>query len=173
MFGGSNVMKQLIYLLIVVVFTACNPDKKKEVSRDQSTFRIDQSSLLFFRNTRTPAYTVSTIPNTQLDSYRLRDWNNEMVPSLPEIVINWKYDEAYIYFNPPFVSEFSIVTPYDSLIIDRPNKMDMLKGATLIYEAVQKGGKVELNGRPYLDNARQREAFRLTLQDYFRLTRRY
>lgn len=171
--------------LAVVVFGACNPDKTKRVSAEGSKFSTSDASELFFKNVRQLYYDKTTMEEAKLDVYRIKDRNkaeDQPVLSL-SIVINWRYDEAYLLTEPNhYLQE---LTPLKILWQDTitrqqgyynfhaGSKEDHFKFATQIYQSIQNEHQFYLikddEKVDFLRDKRSREAFRKTMFDYFRL----
>ena len=100
------------------------------------------------------------------------------------IVNNWRYDEAYILLEPN-----EVIGALDQLKLKWENsegasgqlnfiggnKTDQLKFAAQVYEQIQQGSTFLLikedEQLEILNDSKSREAFRITMFDYWRLVR--
>ncbi|MEQ8925529.1 MAG: hypothetical protein RLO81_06920 [Fulvivirga sp.] len=102
------------------------------------------------------------------------------------IVINFLNDEAYLLMEPSVhFSELpvTIIAKNDStntskeIILAEQNRESTLHFAADVYESVLQGSHLYLENDtaqiPLLSTHQEKEAFRITVSDYFRLTRVY
>lgn len=182
-------MKRLsAFIIILLALSACNPAKDKKVDQTTIGFKTDESSKLFFKNVRRSYYDVEVMEEAKLEIYRLEKRVKESdVPVLNiSIVNNWRYDEAYILLEPN--SAAGLLT--DLLIhwenengnsgeirLAGGNKKNQLDFAAQVYDQIQEGSQfyIAQNGEQLsiLSDSKSREAFRITMFDYFRLTSVY
>lgn len=172
-------MNKLIFTLCLALMhlIACNPDKGKKVDVEENLFGTDASSLLFFKNTRSIYYQLEQRAAGNLDVYTYKDWKklSDAIMFVPQIVVNWKYDEAYVLLEPTFDLPDSVVFSSGGQMVrfSKQNKEGMLMLATTFYDWLQEGKPIMFNGTEMYESMDSKEAFRITLQDYFRLTKRY
>jgi hypothetical protein len=101
------------------------------------------------------------------------------------IVNNWRYDEAYILLEPNgFIQQDTLLVrainsdgqSSDTIMYARGNKTDILKFADQVYQQIQNSSnfEIELNStwQPFLNEPLEREAFRITMFDYYKLVQR-
>lgn len=173
-------------LLIIALFTGCKVDQDKKVDRSKFQFKIGDDSELFFRNVRQIYYDRSS-PDGTWQAYRFSDryHGNERPFILPVIVINWMKDEAYLLIdtNKPLSEEDYLqvivssgyASKSDTLILNERGRERMLEFGSKLYEAIQANHKIVIKSKgrfaPLLDEQIDQEAFRITMSDYYRLTR--
>ncbi len=171
-------------VLLVLVF-ACHPDKNKQIDLTKPKFTTSDASELFFKNIRQSYYEKSEIKASKLDVYRIKDSPQESMPLFPTIVINWRYDEAYLLLElneqlrnldtVKVVWEDSVANLSGTyLFAQSGNKASHYHFATKIYNSIQGGQQMyilEKKGQKlsFLQNRPEREAFRKTMFDYYRL----
>jgi hypothetical protein len=173
-------------LLIMASLAGCKIDRDKKVDRAKFQFEVGDDSELFFRNVR-QIYYDRTSPDGTWQAYRFSDRysGNERPVILPVIVINWLKDEAYLLIDTNellseedylevIISDSSIAKS-DTVILNQRGRERMLEFGSQLYEAIQADQKVEVKSRgefkPVLKEDIDRETFRVTMSDYYRLTR--
>ncbi|MBL6446219.1 hypothetical protein JMN32_07860 [Fulvivirga sp. 29W222] len=102
------------------------------------------------------------------------------------IVINYLHDEAYLLLetNEYLQRQDHIEIDWSgeqgsigTIVLDDYNREGMLEFASQVYEALQQKAhftvQAEDRAIPILEDQKEREAFRVTVTDYYRLTRVY
>lgn len=179
------------FILIMVLLSACKMDSEKRIDRKKFTFKTGDDTELFFKNMRQSYYDKEVNKAAKFDVFRYEDRvTGEDQPILNlAIVINYLHDEAYLLVEPnaPLDNEDELKVKWatneadqadDGLIVlETPNRESMLEFASQIYEVLQQNAEfeVEVDGNyvPVLDSKEEREAFRVTVSDYYRLIRVY
>lgn len=173
--------RSFLPFLVLVTLIACKIDRDKKVNREKFQFKIGADANLFFRNVRQIYYDRES-PDGKWQAYRFSDRNtNTERPSLHAvIVVHWIKDEAYL-----LIESNSMLAKEDMISIVIKNKPDtirlnergrerMLEFGSKIYEAIQakKDMTVLSKGKyvPFFQIDKDREAFRITMADYYRLT---
>lgn len=181
--------KGLFFILFCVgLLSACNLDKNTKVDQTSIDFKTDDSSRLFFKNLRQSYYDLEKMEEAKLEIYRLKKRvvdTDQPVINLA-IVNNWRYDEAYILLEPnsliPNSNKISIHWINENgsegeILFAGGNKKDLLNFAGAIYEQIQAGStfQILLEGKKVdiLIDTKSREAFRVTMFDYYRLVRQF
>lgn len=176
----------IVQLLIILLLAGCKIDRDKKVDRSKFQFEIGDDSELFFRNVRQIVYDRSS-PDGTWQAYRFsnRYFGNERPVILPVIVINWLKDEAYLLIDTNellgeedylevIISDSSTLKS-DTLILNQRGRERMLEFGSRLYEAIQANQQVEVKSRgeflPVLHEDIDSESFRVTMSDYYRLTR--
>ncbi len=173
-------------LLIILLLAGCKIDQDKKVDRSKFQFEIGDDSELFFRNVRQIFYDRSS-PDGTWQAYRFsnRYLGNERPVILPVIVINWLKDEAYLLIDTnellsqedylEVTISDSSTSKSDTIILNQRGRERMLEFGSQLYEAIQANQQIEVKSRgeflPVLKEDIDREAFRVTMGDYYRLTR--
>jgi hypothetical protein len=177
-------MKKIIFLGLLYIIMSCNADRSKRIDAEKSKFSTSDASELFFKNIRQRYYDKEEMRETKFNVYRLQERNPQVnYPHLQlAIVINWRADEAYILVEP------NEHTPVDSISIKWQDKTSGNSGsynfafgdkhahfefASQVYFSIQEAHQLYfiINEKeiPFLNNSKDREAFRKTMNDYFRL----
>ncbi|MCU0419023.1 MAG: hypothetical protein MUC38_05135 [Cyclobacteriaceae bacterium] len=175
-------MKAILFLTGALMLGACTLDGNKKVDREKFQFKMGDDSELFFKNVRAIYYDRATAPDGKTEVYRFADrYTGQERPLItPAIVINWLEDEAYVLIenNEPLDAEpFLSVRVNDSVTVDlrERGRERMLEFGSRIYEGIQKGQDIRVKQDsvfvPLFATDNDREAFRVTLADYYRLTR--
>tara|TARA_Y100000813_G_C24137880_1_gene340905 strand:+ start:340 stop:888 length:549 start_codon:yes stop_codon:yes gene_type:complete len=182
-------MKRLsILLLSLFIISACNPVKDKKVNQTTIGFKTDESSKLFFKNVRRSYYDVEVMEEAKLEIYRLKKRVKESDEPILNINIvnNWRYDEAYILLEPNSaagsLSDIKVIWENEDgksgeISLEGGNKKNQLDFAAKVYDQIQNGSQFYImkDGakKAFLIDSKSREAFRVTMFDYFRLTLEY
>lgn len=173
-------------LLIILLLAGCKIDQDKKVDRSKFQFEIGDDSELFFRNVRQIFYDRSS-PDGTWQAYRFsnRYLGNERPVILPVIVINWLKDEAYLLIDTndllseedylEVIISDAFTSKSDTIILNQRGRERMLEFGSQLYEAIQANQQIEVKSRgeflPVLKEDIDREAFRISMGDYYRLTR--
>lgn len=177
-------MKNFLHLLLLllVITLGCNPDKTTRIISNDAKFNTSDASELFFKNVRQNYYEKNEIEAARLDFYKNKKLLKQNSLLFPQIVHNWMEDEAYILLefdekiaemeqlnllwqdtsgnysgeNYPLVNKkvhFSIVSDIYNHLLDEHQ----------IYV------KIRQDTMPLFPNQAAREAFRITMVDFYRL----
>lgn len=178
-------MRNCLALLILLTGFSCKIDRDKKVDREKFTFTMGDDSELFFRNTRQIFYDRYS-PDGTWQAYRFseRYKGNDRPLIIPVIVINWLEDEAYLLIesNEALASEDEIRViisnpqqKTDTLVLRERGMARMLEFGSQLYEALQYNSKIMVLNHneyvPVLMEETDREMFRITMSDFYRLTR--
>jgi hypothetical protein len=173
-------------VVIILILHGCKIDRDKKVDRSKFQFQMGDDSELFFRNVRQIYYDRSS-PDGTWQAYRFdgRYTGNERPIILPVIVINWLNDEAYLLIESndilseedylQVVISETMTSKVDTMSLDQRGRERMLEFGSRLFEALQANSKISVKSRdafvPILTEEIDREAFRITMADYYRLTR--
>lgn len=182
----NHTMRYLI--ILILVFSSCKIDHDKKVDRAKFSFKTGDDTELFFKNMRQSYYDLEENKAAKFSIFRYEDRVQEADHPLLNlaIVINYLQDEAYLLLEPGESlrdqDHLEIVWRGEAqtggtIVLVNYNREGMLEFASQVYEALQKKASfsLKLEGKelPVLEDAREREAFRITVSDYYRLTRVY
>ncbi|MBO3698788.1 hypothetical protein [Roseivirga sp. E12] len=170
----------------ILLTTGCNPDKQTKVDQDKIVFATDDASRLFFKNVRKIYYELEVMEAAKLDVYRHKQ--RELSTDVPvinlAIVDNWRYDEAYLLLEPneligtqgELAVQWELGAERGKIVFRPGNKAAQVAFADKVYHRLQLGCsfKIQINDTwiPFLDSDKSREAFRITMFDYYRLVKR-
>ena len=176
----------VLFSLLLAGLSACNLDKNTSIDETKATFTTSDASELFFKNVRQIRYDQQEMPEAKLNVFRLGNRSQaEDHPILNlAIVINWRYDEAYLLVEPN-----AYLQDMDSLQVTWQDTVSQQQGeyrwagggkeaqftfASQLYRSIQQGYQLYIKNprgeeERFLDRYDEREAFRITLFDYYRL----
>jgi hypothetical protein len=179
-------MRNCLSLMILLLLLGCKIDREKKVAREKFTFEMGDDSELFFRNVRQIYYDRSS-PDGTWQAYRFSDryLGNDRAVITPVIVINWLKDEAYLLIETNDMltneDELSVIitdqakSVSDTLLLKERGRERMLEFGSRLYEALQAKKELTILSQgayvPVLSEDLDREAFRVTMADFYRLTR--
>lgn len=182
-------MKQILTSIIIsILLIACNPDKNKRANADALKFSTTDDARLFFKNLRQQAYDLQDMPAAKLQVYRHSDRRQDADYPLLQLalVINWRHDEAYLLLEPnEHIAEEEPLHIYWQDTVSRQeglyqfdygNKEEHLRFAGQLYGSILDGHKLfyqpsDTLRLPFLAHYKDREIFRISILDYYRLTR--
>ncbi len=174
-----------IYLFALLLFSACNISEQKTVDPYDFQNEITDSSVLYFKNVRQLFYDKTIHEASKMEQFRLgsRIESDEKPIINLCIVLNILTDRGYIMVEPNMFLQVS-----DTITIHWEDVETQEKGtyqfttsampkhfqfASEIYTSLQKQHqlKIIINGKEYpiLENDDEREAFRITMYDYYRI----
>ncbi|OEK07116.1 hypothetical protein [Roseivirga misakiensis] len=180
-------VKSFLTVCLISLFLSCNPDKRTVVDQASVTFATDDASELFFKNVRQLYYNTEVMEEAKLNIFRLkkRDLSNDRPIINLAIVNNWRFDEAYLLLEPnDLIGQADTITIKWSnadgnngeVLYEKGNKNKQAEFADSIYAHIQKGStfsiKIEDDWVAFLDTEKSREAFRITVFDYYKLVKR-
>lgn len=176
-----------ISLCLILFLLACNPDKHTKVDQTTISFKTNDASKLFFKNVRKPYYDLEEMEAAKLEVFRLKKRNQSQDHPVINLAIvnNWRYDEAYLLLEPNEPLDLSNLelsweneTRGESgrIVFENGNKESIVKFADQVYDHIQQGSRLytQLAGtkKELLNSQKDREAFRITMVDYYRLVQR-
>ncbi len=176
-------MKNLIFG-VVLALAACKIDHTRPIEKERLGFAVADDAELFFKNVRQIYYDVETLPAAKVTVFRHPDRAPDaQQPALwPAIVLSTVEDEAKILIenNAPLDNEMALRvaitqnSQVTEVTLSTRGRDQMLEFATTIYKAIQAQASFAIlvgsEPHPWLTNEDQREAFRVTLADFYRLT---
>lgn len=173
------------FLLIVLIACNINVDKDKKIATDKVKFSTSDASELFFKNIRQTSYDKEEQIDTKLEIYRNRERSKlKDIPVLNlAIVLNWRFDEAYILVEPnEYLSNMETLSilwkdpannQSGNYIFLPGNKDSHFQFAAEIYKSVLSGHelfvKTEKGNQQLFQKKHYKEVFRKTMLDYYRL----
>lgn len=181
-------MHKLIFSTFIIPFLAmygCTLDAEKVVDRSKFSFKTGDDTEIFFKNVRQSEYDLEVNVAAKFNVFRHEDrLQEDSIPWLnPAIVMNYLQDEAYILLEPtPAMAQFDVwevilEKRQDTLRMSLPNRENNLEFASRIYEELKQGNPVMIytgnDTVSFNSYPNASEAFRITLSDYYRLTRIY
>jgi len=177
---------QVISLLLTLCgLSACDVSGGKEVNENEAKYTTSDASELFFKNVRSIYYDKSAMAEAKLDIYRIKErLEVEDYPLLNlSIVVNWRYDEAYVLTEPnPYLQQMDTIQVIwqdttnnqgGTYQFTQGNKDAHFRFATQLYRSLQAEHQLyileEDEQVKFMNRRDAREPFRKTMVDYFRL----
>ena len=179
-------LRYLLCCMLVGALSACHPDKQRRIDITDPKFTTSDASELFFKNIRQSYYQKTEMKEAKLDVYKIKEnILDDTHPQLnPTIVINWRYDEAYLLLEPnallqdldtvKIIWEDSLHSKKGYYEFTQGNKEDHYQMATHLYNSLQEHHQLYVAGKhnrkiEFLQKPAERNAFRKTMFDYYRL----
>jgi len=178
-------------LVFICFFTGCKLDSDKKIDRNKFTFKTGDDTELFFKNMRQSYYDLEENKAAKFNVFRFEDrLKTDSIPVINlAIVNNYLHDEAYLLVEPneyladidplkiAFKIEHDSTSKADTVVLEQYNHESMLEFSSQLYEALLKDAKFKVayedTWPTILSSKEEREAFRITVSDYYRLTRVY
>jgi hypothetical protein len=166
---------------------ACNPDKERVVDRNAPVFKTNDATRLFFKNVRLLYYDMEEQNDGKIQVLRLSSRVEDAEKPIinVDIINNWFQDRAYPmirlseYFNDLERVEIEMRSNEghsETIVFNRGAGMDEhFYFASAIYEGILKKYtfKLKPDGTQLFAEKEERESFRITMVDYYRLVAIY
>ncbi|MCG8318915.1 MAG: hypothetical protein MI921_05400 [Cytophagales bacterium] len=170
-------------MMFCLLFVQCVVDNEKIIDKDKPSYKTTDPSELFFKNVRALYYDREEMTESKLEVYRIKTRSRDTdVPQLNlAIVLNWRFDEAYILLEPgnqlADIKNITLVWEGEgfegSEEFSVGNKDTQFTITAVIYEHILKEHKLYWLNQgqkiPLLRSKQDREAFRITMFDFYQL----
>lgn len=179
-------MKNLLFIIFLMIFYCCNPDKATRIASDKAKFNTSDASEIFFKNVRQTYYEKNEIEAAKIDFYKNKKLLEEEVLLFPQIVHNWREDQAYILleFDPGIAAQNQLkliskdsIGQIDEKVYPLVDKKVHFEIVSDIYNHILDDHKIFLiiqqDSISLFPNQAAREAFRITMVDFYRLVDMY
>lgn len=182
----KQILSSLLIASVLTSLTGCNPDKNKRADPDKIKFTTSDDAELFFKNVRQQAYHLQEMKEARLLVYRHEDLNKQAEYPLlhPALVVNWRYDEAYLLLEPneKILNDQPVLVEWQDTLENKSGryrfefgtKEEHLRFAGELYSSILDGHQLyylaDSLALPFLDKKEDRKIFRVSLLDYYRLT---
>lgn len=182
--------KNAFFCILLLLICSCNPDKNTLVDPNVVHYQTTQQSVLFFQNMRGMYYDLDDNPTTKLKLFRFADRpQHEKHPVLNLLLVNnWRHDQAYVMLEPNdslsrYLTDSLRVLWQDTSSMEsgthrfvQGNKDTHYRFATQLYNSILQGHRLHLLNEqndtlPFMSDEDEREAFRITMMDYYRLVK--
>ena len=176
----------ILFLLLFLLLFSCQPAFKAPAPPADTRFHTTPPSKIYFNNIRSTSYTITTDEATQTNQYQLRKWPDTSTTPflLPVIIDNWLYDQAYLQLKwvaleeepkPPFRVRAYTQTTEQYFSVEDWTWSGQHDFGQQLYGALLSGQKLQLikadsSQIPLFEDDALRSLFRITLQDYQKLT---
>lgn len=180
-------MKILIKAFVVLFLLGCNTEKVRNLEHDDFNFRITDDTGLFFKNVRQLYYEFQEIPprsNRYVYRLKSRDKSDGYPGIYPTLMIDLIKSEASILIEPNAYPQMPLRLNVrvdcsegeeTFVVLDERGRENMLEFANRIYDAIRQGCRlyveIEQEFVPLLATEESKEAYKKTMEDYYRLVR--
>ena len=183
---GFSDMKLIVFAVLLLLFSACKPISDKPVDKNNPKFSTTEDSELFFKNVRQVYYNLERQEQTKLDIYRHKKRQERSESPIINLAIahNWRFDEAYLliesnsYFRN--FQDIQIHWKHEQsgetgiyFLEQKSNKNEYFRFASEIYASIIAKHTLWILDKktkiPFLENQEEREVFKTTMKDYYRL----
>jgi len=160
-----------------VLLVSCHPDKSKKISLEELQTKTTDPSELYFKNVRQSDYFMEELPDAKMNIYRHKGFTDSSFFSV-KIAYNWQQDAAYTMFAVnQDIEAFTLIIDYPSssenIEYENGPVLEQIKLNTLIYNALLDNATFQIrvndNLIPILTSKEEREAFRISMFDFYRL----
>ena len=172
------------FIAMLLLFAGCKIDHSRPIESGRLGFFVADDAELFFKNVRQIYYDAEPLPAARVTVYRHPDrMPAPTEPALwPALVLSSVADEAKILIenNDVLADEPTlrvVITgkgQTTEITLSARGREQMLDFATAIYKGIQQQATfavyVGTEPRPWLAAEAQRDAFRITMADVYRLT---
>ena len=172
-----------LWVVFGLLFTQCVVDNDRVIDRGKPRYSTTDPSELFFKNVRSLYYDKEEMANAKLEIFRIKTrLQDDTVSTLNlAIVLNWRFDEAYILLEPvnqlAGIKNITLVWAGEGfekseefVIGDKDSQFAL---ATAVYEQIVNKREIywlkEGKKIPLLQSKQDREAFRVTMFDFYNL----
>lgn len=182
-------MRYFLLFILLPLLMACNQSQSGKIDANRPDFSTTHDTQMFFANVRQLYYDRENAAGGKLEVFRFKKRvKNSLKPLLNLAIANNKrYDEAYLLIEPnaafPQSKQVEVFwenadkTLKGSYTYERGNKEAQFTFATQLYNSLKQGHqlfiKVDGEAKALLDKQEERKAFRVTMEDFYRLVGLY
>jgi hypothetical protein len=184
----------LMILFVALILQACSGSVEKlvekEIDPEKPAFQIFADTKIYFKNTRQLDYDIQSLGNGVMEIYRhkKRSTNTEKPCFTVALATNWRNEEAYVAIEPNsfFTHKDTIRLLWQSSDTAQEgvyefsfgSKPEHFKFASQVFLSIKQQHKLFITNKqqektPFLENDNEKQAFRKTMIDYYRLVRIY
>lgn len=176
--------KSFLFLVVAVVFS-CSVNTSKKVDLEALTFSYTDDAYIFFRNMRQTHYDLEVLEESDWRIYRHQDRQKDTSNFYFSIalVVDWRMNRVYpIIEMPDELKNESLRIKWEAVegedqgefqLKDMRRSAERLLAAQLYNQAIEDVKMTLISGefeKPLFANTDQKEAFRISMYDYFRMT---
>lgn len=173
----------LLFVCAILLLAFLFPAQKKIYNLHQCSFNTQQSTTLFFKNTRAFYYAASDLLEAGFTVYRYGKCTRVDTGIYLNFILvhNWRANQVYIATEPSRTllahGPIEILVGDSTVKFDksRMNNEDQYQFAALVFEALLGKKPISLakNGKNIFGNAANAKANQTVLEDYFRWVYKY
>ena len=172
-----------ILVALGLLLQGCVVGNEKMIDKNKPRYKTTDPSELFFKNVRALYYDKEEMTNAKLEIFRIKTRPQDGRPQQLNlaIVLNWRFDEAYILIEPgdelAGLKNFTLVWEgeggegREEYVLG--NKDSQFTIATAIYGHILKENDIywldQGTKTPLLPSKGARESFRVTMFDFYNL----
>ena len=171
-------MKKLIWI-VGFFCLACSTGSNKRIAEEKLNFSYIDDAYLFFRNMRQATYNLQDLKEEGVRLYQHEDFEEDQFFQV-QMAVNWRMNRAFMLIKLPDSVEkeqIRVFVERDSVFeLEQENwrRQGELKFLTSIYNHILEKDSFSLvygeERMPLFMNNDQREAFRISMYDFYRLT---
>jgi hypothetical protein len=177
-------VKTGLFFGLIILLAACTSDADRRIDREKLEFETTDESKLYFKNVRQSDYDLVEMESAGINIFRAKSRTVEANYPLLTLAIahNWRIDRCYLFLE---ATESMPKEAFDLIIVDEKGEKKEIKYATEdhidekskvvvdLYTAIQDGKKIfwksDTSEVEILDKPEDREAFRITALDYYKM----
>lgn len=178
-------MKQCFLLLSAIVVFSCSVNTSKKIDVEALTFSYTDDAYIFFRNMRQTNYDLEVLEESDWRIYRHKDRKKDTSSFYftVALVVDWRMNRVYPIVEMPIeLKNESVRIQWEALEgnakgefqLQSMRRDDERKLAAQIYnQAMEEVKMTFISGdieKPLFANSAEKEAFRVSMYDYFRMT---
>jgi hypothetical protein len=169
-----------------MVLACGGPTASRKPDAERPVFKTRADTELYFKNVRQIDYTLSAMSAAGMNkySYQYGVAADSTRPQLHWVILhNWRQNEAYIWLEAhPFWASWPQIainwkdpatSKQGTFTLPKPSKEGYYQLATHIYQAVEAKHTLQVvqggQNLPFLQEEKERQAFRKVMQDYYKL----
>ncbi len=169
------------FLLLIVINLSCATGTSRLIEAEKLNFSYTDDAYLFFRNMRQTGYHIENLEDKEVRLYTHDDYADKS-PLKTTMVANWKANKAYaimVLRDSVSLNDISIYWKGEvdkgEVIFPNTRRQGELVALTAIYNHMLQQHELSIEiegGREELlfADADSREAFRISMYDFYRLT---
>ncbi|PTB95775.1 hypothetical protein C9994_10265 [Marivirga lumbricoides] len=178
-------MKRIFVLLFISFLYACSLSTDKIIDKEKLSFSYTDDAYIFFRNIRQSNYDLEILEEADWRIYRHEDrqkGSNQFFNTA--IVVNWRINKAYAILEISEKVEKENLTlqwsnpdgqKQGEIILKGLQRQQELAFLTEVYNHILRGNQLSWspdgqNQTPLFSNNDYKEAFRVSMYDFYRLT---
>jgi len=176
--------KQSVFFNLIIALTimSCTLDEGKKVQVEELSLNTTDDSEIFFKNLRQSAYRRQEVDRMVVFKNKKYTESEDSIPFQVKIVWSWFNDKAFILMETEAETDDSVKFHFMNSSIDlfaseSFSAADQTVVAATVYNALTDKEVVIISNGTSTDtlftDSNSREAFRVTMSDYLRLTNNF
>lgn len=171
-----SVNKILIIFFFAILGIGCQIDQNERIDRSRFSFKCYTDSYTFFLNLRSFFYHREIKGDGQVIAFRYKDRliDSARVQLNPTIAINSTSCNALIFLETTQAKDTLLIEIGKSTYaLTTASPANVLEFCTVLYESIMQDVPAYFyaDGKPIFTSPEEKEAFRIVMSDFYRLTR--